>query len=55
MKTRGKRPKRKRGPGMSFGELVRKLWQPEAEVPEPKATPGRLRKPVTKGKRPRKR
>jgi hypothetical protein len=38
MKARGKklkRPNRKRGVGMSFGELVRKLWQPEPEELEP--------------------
>jgi hypothetical protein len=36
MKAPGKKFKRKRDPGMSFGELVRRLWQPESEDPEPK-------------------
>ena len=54
MKAPIKKIKRKRDPGMSFGELVRRLWQPESEEPEPKAaratkkqsagTPARVRK-----------
>jgi hypothetical protein len=44
MKARGKTLKRKRGPRMSFGDLVRKLWQPEPEELEPKVAPGKLRK-----------
>jgi hypothetical protein len=53
MKTPIKK-KRKRDPGISFGELVQRLWQPESEEPEPKAatakkkqsagTPTRVRK-----------
>jgi hypothetical protein len=31
MKVRGKKLKRKRRPSKSFGELIRKLWQPEPE------------------------
>jgi hypothetical protein len=49
MKVRGK--KRKRGPGTSFGELVRKLWQPEPKGLEPKVATGGQRKPAGKGKR----
>ena len=51
MKARGKKLKRKRGPSMSFGELVRKLWEPEPEGVEPKVATGKQRKPAGKGKR----
>jgi hypothetical protein len=51
MKTRGKKVKRERAPGMAFGELVRKLWQVEPEGTEPKATMEKLRKPAAKRKR----
>lgn len=54
MKAPIKKFKRKRDPGMSFGELVQRLWQPESEEPEPKAarakkkqsagTPAQIRK-----------
>jgi hypothetical protein len=57
MKARGKklkRTKRKRSPGMSFGELVRKLWDPEPEGVEPKVATEKQRKPGAKGKRGRK-
>jgi hypothetical protein len=54
MKARGKKLKRKRGPGMSFGELVWKLWQPEPEGLEPKVAPEKRRKSAVKGKRKRK-
>jgi hypothetical protein len=54
MKARGKKLKRKRNPGMSFGELVRKLWQPELEGLGPKITLGKQRKPAARGKRNRK-
>jgi len=61
MKTRGKKAKRKCGAssassaGMSFGELVQKLWQPEPEELEPKVATGKQRKSAAKGKRIRKR
>jgi hypothetical protein len=54
MKPRGKKLKRKRGRGMSFGELVRKLWQPEPAGLEPKVAPEKRRKSAVKGKRKRK-
>jgi hypothetical protein len=57
MKTPGKKLKRKRGAGsagMSFGELVRRLWQPEPEGLEPKAATEKQKKPAVKGKRVRK-
>jgi hypothetical protein len=54
MKARGKKVKRKRGPSLSFGELVRKLWQPEPEGLEAKVAAGSRESPVGKGKRVRK-
>jgi hypothetical protein len=51
MKARGKTLKRKRGPRMSFGDLVRKLWQPEPEGLDPKAAPQKKRKSAAKGRR----
>jgi hypothetical protein len=51
MKARGKKLKRKRGPSMSFGELIRKLWQPEPEGLESKAAPEKKRKSAAKGTR----
>jgi hypothetical protein len=57
MKARGKklkRTKRKRGVGMSFGELVRKLWQPEPDGLEPKVSTGKQTIAATKRKRARK-
>jgi hypothetical protein len=54
MKARGKKPKRKRAPRMTFGELVQKLWQVEPKVLEPKATSERRKKSAAKGKRIRK-
>jgi hypothetical protein len=51
MKARGKKLKRKRGPGMSFGELIRKLWQPEPEGLDPKVVTKKQRKSAGKGKR----
>jgi hypothetical protein len=53
MKARGKKLKRRRGPGMSFGEPVRKLWQPEPEQLEPKVAPEKRRTLAVKGKRKR--
>jgi hypothetical protein len=53
-KLKSKRKKLRRGPSMSFGELVRKLWQPESEELEPEVKPGKLRKQAAKGKRIRK-
>jgi hypothetical protein len=54
MKARGKTLKRKGGVGMSFGELIRKLWQPKPEALEPKTGPAKKRKSAGKGKRLRK-
>jgi hypothetical protein len=54
MKARGKKLKRKRGAGVSFGELIRKLWQPEPEGLEPKAAPEKKRESAAKGRRIRK-
>jgi hypothetical protein len=54
MKARKKKVKRKRRPTTSFGELVRKLWQPETERLEPKVGPKKQGKPAAKGKRSRK-
>jgi hypothetical protein len=54
MKARVKKLKRKRGAGMSFGELIRKLWQPESEELEPKVAPEKQRKPAAKSNRIRK-
>jgi hypothetical protein len=54
MKARGKKLKRKRAPGMSFGELIRKLWQPELEEIKPKVASKKPRKLASKGKRVRK-
>jgi hypothetical protein len=51
---KGKRKKRKRGPSMSFGELVQKLWQPESDELEPKVATEKLRTPAGKSKRSRK-
>jgi hypothetical protein len=51
MKARGKNLKRKRGPGMSFGELVRKLWQPESEELEQQAAKAKQKKSAAKRKR----
>jgi hypothetical protein len=50
MKARGKKLKRRRGPSMTFGELVQKLWQPEPEVLEPKVTAANQRKSAAKRK-----
>jgi hypothetical protein len=54
MKARGKMIKRKRGPRMTFGELVQKLWQPEPEEPDPKVAPNKQRKAVARAKPKRK-
>ena len=54
MKARGKKLKGKRGPKMSFGELVRMLLQPEPGELEPKVATEKQRKPAAKGKRVRK-
>jgi hypothetical protein len=51
MKARGKKLKRKRGAGVSFGELIRKLWQPKPEGLESKAAPEKKRKSAAKGRR----
>jgi hypothetical protein len=53
MKARGKKLKRRRGPSMSFGELVQKLWQPDSEALGSKVAMKKQRKPAAKGKRPR--
>jgi hypothetical protein len=45
-----KKLRRKRGQSMSFGELVRKLWQPEPEGLEPNVEIKKKRKPATKSK-----
>jgi hypothetical protein len=50
----GKKVRRKRHPGMSFGELIRKLWQPELEEIKPKVASKKPRKLASKGKRVRK-
>jgi hypothetical protein len=55
MKARGKKLKRKRGPRMTFGELVQKLWQPEPEGLEPKVAKAKHKKSAGKSKRVRKR
>jgi hypothetical protein len=55
MNARGKKLKRKRTPSISFGELVRKLLQPESEALEPKIATGKREKPAAKGKRIRRR
>jgi hypothetical protein len=49
MRAPRKRFERKRDPGMSFRELVQRLWQPESEEPEPKAA--RAKKKQSAGKR----
>ncbi len=57
MKARGKKlkcTKRKRGPDMSFGELVQTLWQPEAEEFEPRVAMEKQKIPASKRKRVRK-
>ena len=54
MKARGKKLKGKRGPKMSFGELIRKLLQPEPEEVEQTVATQEQRKPAAKGKRVRK-
>ena len=51
MKAPGRKLKGKRGPKMSFGELIRKLLQPEPEELEPKVATEKQRKPAAKGKR----
>jgi hypothetical protein len=54
MKARGKKLKRKRG-HMTFGELVKKLWQSEPEGLEPKVAKAKHKKSAGKRKRVRKR
>jgi hypothetical protein len=54
MKAPGKRFKRKRDPGMSFAELVQRLWQPESEELEPKIAHAGKTKPAGKQGRIRK-
>jgi hypothetical protein len=51
MKARGKKLKRKRSPRMTFGELIRKLWQPEPEGLEPKVAPEKQKKPAAESER----
>jgi hypothetical protein len=48
MTARGKTFKRKRRPSMSFGELVRKLWQPDSEELEPKVVEVKQNSPAEK-------
>jgi hypothetical protein len=55
MKARGKKLKRKRGPRMTFGELVRKLWEPKPEGPDANVATEKRSKSAGKGKRIRKR
>jgi hypothetical protein len=52
MTARRKRLKRKHGPSMSFGELVQKLWQPEAL--EPNVVKAKQKKPAGRRRRIRK-
>jgi hypothetical protein len=54
MKAREKTLKRKRGPVMSFGELIRKLWETGPEELEPKAALVKRSKSAGKGRRGRK-
>jgi hypothetical protein len=53
MKARRKKLQRLRGRGvgMSFGELVRKLWQPEPAEGQPKVETGKQKLPARKRKR----
>jgi hypothetical protein len=55
MNTGGRKLKRKRTPSKSFGELVRKLLQPESEELGPKIATKTQRKTAAEGKRGRKR
>jgi hypothetical protein len=48
MNAPGEKLKRKRGPRMTFGELVQKFWQLELEALEPKAAQKKQRKPAGK-------
>jgi hypothetical protein len=53
MKVRGKKLKRKRRFSKSFGELIRKLWQPEPEELEQPVGKTKLKR-LAKAKRIRK-
>ena len=44
MKARRKKLKRRRGPSMSFGELLQKLWEPQSEELKPKVAKAKQRK-----------
>jgi hypothetical protein len=55
MKVRRKKLKRKRGSSMSFGDLVRELWQPESAALEPKLGKAEKKTPAGKSRRGRKR
>jgi hypothetical protein len=54
MTARGKKLKRKRGPSMSFAELVQKLWQPEPEELEQQVAKAKQKKPAGRHRRIRK-
>src|ERR1700686_1625292 len=54
MTARGKKLKRKRTPSISFGELMRKLLQPEPEASETALSTTKQRKSAAKPKRKRK-
>ena len=51
MKARRKKVTRKCGTGMSFGELVRKLWQLESDVIEPTVVTATQRQSTARAKR----
>jgi hypothetical protein len=50
MKPGGKRIRRRRAAGMSFGELVQKLREPTPQKPEPKVATEKLKKSPAKGR-----
>jgi hypothetical protein len=54
MKAHGKKFKRKRGPRMTFAELVQKLWQPESEELEQQVAKTKQKKSAAKRTRIRK-
>lgn len=54
MKVRGETPKRKRRSSKSFGELIRKLWQPEPKELEQPVGKTKQKKLAAKAKRIRK-
>ncbi len=54
MKATRKKLKQKRDPGMLFGELVQRLWQPESKEPEPKSARAKKNKSIRNHERIRK-